>query len=120
MEIKGIIKKVLEKKTGTSQRGEWVKQDFILETLGEYPKQVCISIWGDEMTVNIGQVINAHINIESREYNERYYTDVKCWKIDVKSKPNQEQQNTDSFENTTDLGKPVDDGQEMDDSGLPF
>ena len=42
LEIEGKVQKVLEAKTGETKNGKtWQKQDFIIETLGEYPKKVC-------------------------------------------------------------------------------
>lgn len=84
MEIQGKVLKLLPLQTGDNARGGWKKQDFVLETPGQYPKQVCISLWGDKIDQNPlveGEEITASINVESREYNERWYTDVKAWKI---------------------------------------
>lgn len=55
-----------------------------METPGQFPKKVCLSLWGekvDENRLNVGEKITASINIESREYNGRWYTDVRAWKI---------------------------------------
>ncbi|MFT4645212.1 MAG: hypothetical protein ACI8ZX_001625 [Planctomycetota bacterium] len=84
MEIQGKVKKILPMQTGESTRGGWKKQEFILETTGQYPKQVCIALWGDKIeqsNITEGEDITASINVESREFNERWYTDVKAWKI---------------------------------------
>lgn len=84
MEIQGKVVKILALQQGDNARGGWKKQDFVLETVGQYPKQVCISLWGDKIDQNPlseGEEITASINVESREYNERWYTDVKAWKI---------------------------------------
>ncbi|MBN4049735.1 DUF3127 domain-containing protein [Bacteroidales bacterium AH-315-N07] len=85
MEITGKIIKILPLQTGTSQNGEWKKQEFILETPGQYPKKVCITIWGDKIDqfeIAEGDEVTASVDIESREYNERWYTDVKAWKVE--------------------------------------
>lgn len=84
MEIQGKVVRILPLQTGDNARGGWKKQDFILETVGQYPKQVCISLWGDKIDqtpLTEGEEITASINVESREFNERWYTDVKAWKI---------------------------------------
>ena len=70
--------------SGQGKNGTWKKQEFILETQGQYPKKVCLSLWGekvDETRLSVGEKITASINIESREYNGRWYTDVRAWKI---------------------------------------
>jgi len=85
-----LLSKLPEVK-GTSQKGEWKKQDCIFETTEPFPKKVCISFWESQVekiqAVSEGSTLQCHINIESREYNGKYYTDVRCWKFDVKSKP---------------------------------
>lgn len=88
MEITGTITKLLELKTGINKAGkQWTKQDFIIETPGQYPKTVLLSAWGDITVPQQGTTITASIDIESREYNGKYYTDVKAYKITT----NQEQ-----------------------------
>lgn len=84
MEISGTVVNLLPLQTGQGKNGVWKKQEFILETPGQYPKKVCLSLWGekvDENRLNAGDKITASINIESREYNGRWYTDVRAWKI---------------------------------------
>jgi len=85
MEISGKIISVLPEQSGHGKNGAWRKNEFILETDSKYPKKVCISVWGDKIdqfNVKEGQTITASIEVESREYNSRWYTDVKAWKIE--------------------------------------
>lgn len=84
MELTGTVISLLPLQSGQGKNGVWKKQEFILETPGQYPKKVCVSLWGDKVDENqitIGDKISASINIESREYNGRWYTDVRAWKI---------------------------------------
>lgn len=84
MEITGTVVNLLPMQSGQGKNGTWKKQEFILETPGQYPKKVCLSLWGekvDETRLTPGEKITASINIESREYNGRWYTDVRAWKI---------------------------------------
>lgn len=85
MEISGTIISLLPLQTGQGKNGNaWKKQEFILETAAQYPKKVCISLWGekvDQNKINIGDKVVASIDVESREYNGRWYTDVRAWKI---------------------------------------
>jgi hypothetical protein len=84
MEITGTVVSLLPMQQGQGKNGTWKKQEFILETPGQYPKKVCLSLWGekvDETRLTPGEKITASINIESREYNGRWYTDVRAWKI---------------------------------------
>lgn len=85
MEISGKIIQVLDEQSGTGRNGVWKKQDFILETKSQYPKKVCLTVWGDKIeqfNMKEGDEVTAGIEIESREYNGRWYTDVKIWKVD--------------------------------------
>lgn len=85
MQLTAKLVQLLPLQTGTGKNGEWKKQDIIVETDGQYPKKVCISIWGDKIAGNqliIGNNLNISFDVESREYNGRWYTDVKAWKIE--------------------------------------
>ena len=84
LEITGKVIDILDEQSGTGRNGEWRKQEFILEIPGRYPKQVCVVQWGDnidEFGVTVGETLTAHIDLQSREYNGRWYTDVKAWKV---------------------------------------
>lgn len=87
LELSGKVVKLMPVQRGESQRGPWQKQELIIETVEQYPKQVAITCWGDKVdevqSLQAGTQIKVGINIESREYNERWYTDVRAWKIDV-------------------------------------
>jgi len=84
MELTGKIIKILPLQSGKSAKGEWQKQDFIIETQSQYPKKICISAWNSKFDLNshLETFVKVSIDIESREYNERWYTDVKAWKIE--------------------------------------
>ncbi len=85
LEIEGTIIKLLPMQTGESARGQWKKQDYILETEGQYPKQVCMNAWGDNVdkfNLQEGAKIRASIELSSREYNGRWYTDVRIWRVE--------------------------------------
>jgi hypothetical protein len=84
MELTGKIIQVLPEKSGTSARGEWRKQEYVIEIPGDYPKKVCFMAWGDridQFNIQEGQELTVSIDLESREYNGRWYTDVKAWKV---------------------------------------
>ena len=85
MELTGRIIHQLEEKSGTSARGEWRKQEYVIEVPGDYPKKVCFMVWGDKIDqfqIREGQELTVHFDLESREYNGRWYTDVKAWKVE--------------------------------------
>lgn len=85
LKINGTVTQLLPEQSGEGRNGPWRKQEFILETEGNYPKQICIVVWGDNIDkfgVQDGERLTAHIDIASREFNGRWYTDVKAWKIE--------------------------------------
>lgn len=85
LQITGKVLQILEEQTGEGRNGPWRKQEFVLETPGQYPKQVCLVQWGDAIdkaNVQEGETLTAHIDIQSREYNGRWYTDVKAWRVE--------------------------------------
>ena len=74
--------------TGESARGTWKKIGIVLQTEGEYPKDVYIEFWGDKadvVEVNLceGMIVTVDFTLESREYNDRYYTQVRGYKYTV-------------------------------------
>jgi hypothetical protein len=84
MEISGQIIECLSLKSGQSSNGEWRKQEYILETDGQYPKKICFMAWGDKIeqfALQQGETVSVSVDLESREYNGRWYTDVKAWKV---------------------------------------
>ncbi|MFT4826840.1 MAG: hypothetical protein ACI9GO_001100 [Bacteroidia bacterium] len=84
--LEGKVVQLLVPQTGESSRGAWKKQDFVIETSENYPKKISIVGFQDMADkvaeLKEGDEVKVAINIESREYNSRWYTDVKAWKID--------------------------------------
>ena len=86
MQLTAKLTQLLPSQTGTGKNGEWKKQDVIVETEGQYPKKICVSIWGDKINdsqLQIGNNLKIDFDIESREYNGKWYTDIKAWKIEL-------------------------------------
>jgi nuclear transport factor 2 (NTF2) superfamily protein len=85
MQITAKLIQLLPLQTGTGKNGIWKKQEIIVETTDQYAKKICISIWGDKADSSILQVGNQlkiDFDVESREYNGKWYTDVKAWKVE--------------------------------------
>ncbi len=84
LKLTGKVIKILKEESGEGSKGRWVKGGFVIETQDQYPKKVAIQVWGDEVEniPSIGDNVTVHFNVESREYNERWYTDLKAWKIE--------------------------------------
>ncbi len=85
MELSGKVIQILPKQTGEGKNGTWEKQEYVVETQGQYPKKVCFSIWGAKIAthnIQMGEFINIGVDLESREYNQRWYTEVRAWKVE--------------------------------------
>lgn len=84
MELNGKIVQVLARQTGQGKNGTWEKQEYIIETEGQYPKKVCFNLWGDKIAqfgLQENDQVQISFDLESREYNGRWYTDVKAWNV---------------------------------------
>lgn len=88
MEIEGRIARKLNVQNGNSARGTWSKQEFILEYQeGNFPSQICMNVWGEDKVKDldryqVGDRVKVSFNLSSREYNGRWYTDVRAWRIE--------------------------------------
>lgn len=98
MKIRGIISRKSQIMSGVSQQGkQWQKMEIILQTQEQYPKSVCLTAFNqvvnDSMSFNIGELVDANISVESREFNGKWYTDVKVWSFErVQQQPMQPMQ----------------------------
>ena len=84
MDLKGKILQSLPMVSGQGKNGPWRKQEFLIETLDQYPKKVLFSLWSDKIDQNlytVGQDVTVSFDAESREYNGRYYTELRAWKV---------------------------------------
>ncbi|RYY38454.1 MAG: DUF3127 domain-containing protein [Chitinophagaceae bacterium] len=84
MQLTAKLIQLLPLQTGNGKNGQWKKQDVIVETDGTYTKKVCISIWGDKIDASVlqpGSMLSFDFDVESREFNGRWYTDVKAWRV---------------------------------------
>ncbi len=86
MEITGKIIQAFDVQSGVSRSGNaWRKREYVLETLDNYPKKVCFNFFGDRVDqypLNVGDVIKLSFDLNSREFNGRWYTDVSGWKAE--------------------------------------
>ena len=91
MEFEGIVWKKLPATSGVSARGEWQRQDVIFEMPQEFNRKVCVTFFNrptDAEGLREGQAYIVSVNVESREFNGKWYTDVRAWRV----QPKQEEQ----------------------------
>ena len=88
LELEGRIVRKLNVQSGTSARGAWSKQEFIFEYQeGNFPSQVCFNVWGDDKVrelekYQVGDKVKVSFNLSAREYNGRWYNDIRAWRIE--------------------------------------
>ena len=87
LEIEGTLAQKLPVQSGSSARGPWAKQEFVLEFPdGNFTAKACFTAWGQEKVQDldkyqVGDKVKVSFNLKSREYNGRWYNDLQIWKI---------------------------------------
>jgi hypothetical protein len=85
--ISGLINRVLSVEQGIGLSGKpWRSQVFVITTIGDYPKTIAVTLRSDNIEkyaalLRIGSGIVCDIDIESHEWQQRWYTDVTAWRI---------------------------------------
>ena len=86
MEITGKIILALPEQSGVSKAGNsWKKKEYVLETQETYPKKVHFDLFGDKADkypLSVGQTVRLKFDIESREYNGRWFTSIRGWEAE--------------------------------------
>lgn len=87
MEINLKIIQVLPAQEGVGKNGNpWKMQGYVGETQSEYPKKVYFEVFGEERIkdnpCDIDDMVKVSFDIESREFNGRWYTSIRAWKIE--------------------------------------
>ena len=93
LSVKGRIQQILKPESGVSRAGkEWQKQEFVIETEEQFPRKVCFTLFGDKTSLidglASGQEVEVSFNLESREYNGKWFHNINAWKIDTASTEN--------------------------------
>ncbi len=85
MELQGKVITALPQRSGTNQRGEWVAQDFVIETHDTYPRKMVFSVLGADrlqrFNIQIGQEVLVAFDIDAHEYNGRWFNSVRAFDV---------------------------------------
>ena len=113
MTIEGKIIQVLPLQGGVSKTSgkEWALQAYVLETKEQYPKKVHFEVFGDDRIkanpCGVDDIVSVDFDIESREFNGRWYTSIRAWRIvkqdATQSAPQEAEQVSNGQESDTDL-----------------
>lgn len=132
MEIQGRVITILEPQRFVSQKNgnEYVTTVFVIETQGQYPKKVAMKVMGEDkfkqMGIVMGGTYNVSFDVESREWQGKYYTECQAWRTQ-RVDGTQEQPQQASTQTTqkpapapTQNPLPENNGGDGGDDGLPF
>lgn len=114
LKIIGVVKNVT-KREGQGQKGFWESVSLAIEEQGQqYPDGCSVDFFIKESTkeaknVKEGDIVGAHFNMALREWDGRFFTNCRGWKISIISSSNV--QTTTTPENNT---------QPEEDDDLPF
>ena len=92
MEITGKIIAVLQERGGVSKTGnEWKMQEYVLETHEQFPKKLCFNVFGADkiaaFNIQAGDELTVSFDINAREYNGRWYNDIRAWRVERGAAP---------------------------------
>ena len=84
--VEGKLTAVLPKQEGEGRNGHWQRQSFVIEMQrGSFPTSVCFDVWGDQVntlaSLQIGDLLTISFDPSSREFNGRWYTSLRAWRI---------------------------------------
>ena len=88
MEITGKIITVLDARSGQSKTtgNMWMSQEYVIETSEQYPKRMCFNVFGEDkirqFNIQVGQELTVSFDINAREYQGRWYNDIRAWKVE--------------------------------------
>lgn len=88
MELAGKIIAILEARSGASKTtgNPWMMQEYVIETHEQYPRKMCFNVFGEDkirqFNIQMGEELNVFFDINAREYQGRWYNDIRAWRVD--------------------------------------
>ena len=87
MELTGKVIAVLDARSGISKSSgnPWKMQDYVIETNEQYPRRMCFNVFGEDkinqFNIQVGEEITVSFDINAREYQGRWFNDIRAWNI---------------------------------------
>lgn len=85
MEITGKIIHVFPERSGTSARGEWKAQSFVVETKDQYPRKMVFDVFGAErlqrFNIKSGDEVTVFFDIDAHEYQGRWFNNIRAYDV---------------------------------------
>ncbi len=77
----------MEPRGGVSARtgNSWMTQEYVIEVPGTYPRKMMFNIFGEDrikqFNIQAGEEITVQFDIDAREFNGRWYNDIRAYNI---------------------------------------
>ena len=87
MKVTGKIIAISPAREGTSAKGEWKSQDYVVEYSenGKYPRKMMFSVLGaekiDRFNIQVGQCVDVLFEVDARQWNGRWFNDIKAYDV---------------------------------------
>ena len=85
MELQGKVIAAIDARKGVSARGEWVAQDFVIETHEQFPHKMVFSVFGQDrlerFNIQVGQEVDVFFDIDAHEYNGRWFNSIRAYDV---------------------------------------
>ena len=87
MDLTGKVIAIMEARGGVSPRtgNSWMTQEYVIEVPGTYPRKMMFNIFGEDrikqFNIQAGEEITVQFDIDAREYNGRWYNDIRAYNI---------------------------------------
>ncbi len=88
LSVIGRITKVLPPQSGATKKGtKWTKMSFVIDNGDQYNNTFAFEVWKDDKIMafnqhnNVGDLVVVHFNVDCSEFNGKYYTNLKAWKV---------------------------------------
>ena len=93
MELTGKIIAVMEARSGISARtgNPWMTQEYVIEVPGTYPRRCVFNIFGEDrikqFNIQVGEELTVQFDIDAREYNGKWYNDIRAYNVVRQQQP---------------------------------
>ncbi len=87
MDLTGKVIAIMEPRSGVSSRtgNPWMTQEYVIEVPGQYPRKMVFNIFGEDrikqFNIQPGEEITVQFDIDAREYNGRWFNDIRAFNI---------------------------------------
>jgi len=93
MELTGKVIAVMAARSGSSSKSgnTWMVQEYVVEIPGQYPKRCMFTVFGEDrikqFNIQAGEDITVQFDIDAREYNGRWYNDIRAYNVIKSQQP---------------------------------